>query len=110
MAPASLQRYRNITTTVLNPVDWILTKSHSLFPVDYIIITGIVYYFVICTFSGIKNLGVRFCHLKMYSIKPSRTVPQGLLFFIFIVLFVILAFNVVLTTLAPTYGVARCPQ
>lgn len=91
------------TTVHFNPIDAILTATHSVFPIDYVILICIVYYFVIATISGIKMLGVRFCHLKMYKIRPGRTVPQGLLFLVFILLFVILAFNVMLLTLAPTY-------
>jgi len=46
---------------------------------------------------------VRFCHLKMFSIRAHRTVPQGLLFLSFILVFVILCLNVVLLTLSPNY-------
>ncbi len=87
--------------------------------------TILVYYFVICTMSGIRSLGVRFCCLKMYKvsplpwyffilffckptkrcfqIRPQRTVPQGILFTCMLLMFSMLALNILLITLMPTY-------
>eukprot|EP00041_Stephanoeca_diplocostata_P007026 m.97109 g.97109 ORF g.97109 m.97109 type:complete len:699 (+) comp16687_c0_seq1:153-2249(+) len=85
------------------PVDKMLTMAVGAFPVDYILITFLVYYFVFATMSGVRAWGVRFCHLRMFKIRPRRTVPQGMLFFAFILMFTLIAMNVVLLTLAPQY-------
>lgn len=39
----------------------------------------------------------------MYKIRPERTPPQGLLMAIYILVFVILALNVVIFSLTPVY-------
>jgi len=95
--------YSKTTDTLPNPIDWIFTSAASVFPLDYIIVTLIVYYFVIASMTGVKHLGVRFCHLKMYNIRANRTVPQGLLFLAFILVFIILSLNITLMTLSPQY-------
>jgi len=95
--------YSKTSDTMFNPVDWIFTHAAGIFPIDYILVTLIVYYFVVATMTGVKELGVRFCHLKMYKIRANRTVPQGLLMLAFILVFVILALNVILMTLSPQY-------
>jgi len=95
--------YGKTKPNVINPVDIALTKASSAFPVDYVIVTLVVYYFVMCTIAGVKYFGVRFLHLKMYKIRANRTVPQGLLFLSFILMFTILALNPVLLTLSPQY-------
>jgi len=95
--------YGKTKPNIINPVDIALTKASSAFPVDYVIVTLVVYYFVMCTIAGVKYFGVRFLHLKMYKIRANRTVPQGLLFLSFILMFTILALNPVLLTLSPQY-------
>ena len=79
--------YTKVKSAAFYPVDKMLTLAVGVFPVDYILISFIVYFFVICTMAGVKSLGVRFCHLRLYKIRPRRTVPQGILFFAFILMF-----------------------
>jgi len=50
------------------------------FPLDYIILTCIIYYFVTCTMAGVRALGVRFCGMQVYKMRQQRTAPQALLF------------------------------
>lgn len=95
--------YSKTTDSIPNPIDTIFTYASSVFPLDYIIVTLIVYYFVVASMTGVKHLGVRFCHLKMYNIRANRTVPQGLLFLAFILVFIILSLNIILMTLSPQY-------
>jgi LMBR1 domain-containing protein 1 len=95
--------YSKTTDSLPNPIDMIFTNCSSIFPLDYIIVTLIVYYFVVASMTGVKQLGVRFCHLKMYKIRANRTVPQGLLFLAFILVFIILSLNIILMTLSPQY-------
>lgn len=95
--------YSKTTDSLPNPIDMIFTNAANVFPLDYIIVTLIVYYFVIASMTGVKHLGVRFCHLKMYNIRANRTVPQGLLFLAFILVFIILSLNIILMTLSPQY-------
>jgi len=96
--------YTKTQPKIVNLLDKIFTMAANVFPIDYVIVTLTVYYFVCATMSGVKTLGVRFCHLKMFSIRAHRTVPQGLLFLSFILVFVILCLNIVLLTLSPNYS------
>ena len=42
-------------------------------------------------------------NMQLYKIRPRKTMPHALLFFVFILMYVVLAINVVLMTLAPQY-------
>eukprot|EP00039_Didymoeca_costata_P001041 m.49180 g.49180 ORF g.49180 m.49180 type:complete len:688 (+) comp10602_c0_seq1:222-2285(+) len=105
--------YTKTTQKIINPLDFLFVQASRAFPVDYVLITVIVFFLVLATLSGVKALGVRFCYLKMYKFRVQRTVPQGLLFLAFILMFVILALNVVLLSLSPqyvTYGHQHYPK
>ncbi|KAH9500668.1 putative lysosomal cobalamin transporter [Bulinus truncatus] len=90
--------------TLPNPVDIVLVYSQKVFPVDYILMVGIIAYFVLCTMSGICNIGIWFLWIKMYKIRPRRTSPQGMLMFCMILMFIVLAINIVLYELTPQYS------
>lgn len=95
--------YTETEPNILNPVDSLMTVLQSVFPLDYIVMTCLVYYFLLSTMAGVRELDVRVCCLKMFKIRPRRTPPQGVLFICFILMFTVLALNVVLLTLAPQY-------
>ncbi len=50
----------------------------ELFPLDYILYSWIFVFLVMCSISGLKNLGIRFLWLTVYKIKPYSTKPQAL--------------------------------
>lgn len=54
------------------------TILQELFPLDYILYSWIIIFFVMCSISGLKNLGIRFLWLTVYKIKPYSTKPQAL--------------------------------
>lgn len=87
-----------------NPVDIALVYCQKVFPLDYIMMVAIIAYFVLCSMSGIRNIGVWFLWIKMYKIRPRRTSPQGLLMFSMILMFIVLAINVILYELTPQYS------
>lgn len=87
----------------INPVNKVMLRAQKIFPVDYCLFFAIVFYFVYCTMVGMKKIGIRFFCLKLYKIRPHKTMPQALLFFVYILMYVVLAINVVLMTLAPQY-------
>ncbi|XP_028406355.1 probable lysosomal cobalamin transporter [Dendronephthya gigantea] len=87
----------------VNPVNKVMLYAQLVFPVDYCLFFGIVFYFVFCTMVGMRKTGIRFFCLKLYKIRPRKTLPQALLFFVFILMYVVLAINVILMSLAPQY-------
>ncbi|EDQ91976.1 uncharacterized protein MONBRDRAFT_22684 [Monosiga brevicollis MX1] len=95
--------YTHAAPKLINPVDLAMTTFQKAFPVDYVLLSLVIYFFLLTTMSGIKHLGVRFCGMKVYDIKARRTVPQALLFMCTIVMFTLLFLNVVFLTLAPQY-------
>ncbi|XP_013083911.2 probable lysosomal cobalamin transporter [Biomphalaria glabrata] len=87
-----------------NPIDIVLVYSQKVFPLDYILMVGIIAYFVLCTMTGIRYIGIWFLWIKMYKIRPHRTNPQGMLMFCMILMFIVLAINIVLYELTPQYS------
>ncbi|ESO86626.1 hypothetical protein LOTGIDRAFT_235253 [Lottia gigantea] len=90
--------------TLPNPIDIALVYSQKVFPLDYILMSCIVVYFVFCSMSGIRNIGIWFFCVKMYKIRVRRTKPQGLLMLCMILMFIILAINIILYELTPQYS------
>jgi len=95
--------YSQVVPRMINPIDAMLSVLQTAFPIDLIILTAIIYYLVFCTAGGVSRLGIRFCFLKAFKVKSGKTVPQGLLCMVTIMMFTILALNIVLLTLAPKY-------
>lgn len=95
--------YSEASPRLINPVDKMLTVFQKAFPVDYITLTLLTFYLVLSTASGIVQMGIRFCFMKVFSVRVGKTVPQGILCLVSVLVFVILALNIVLLTLAPQY-------
>ncbi|KAL8570663.1 hypothetical protein ACOMHN_039098 [Nucella lapillus] len=87
-----------------NPIDIVLVYSQKVFPLDYILMTGVIVYFVLCSMSGVRSIGIWFLWIRMYRVRVGRTVPQGLLMFCMVLMFLVLAINVVLYELTPQYS------
>ncbi|XP_064624509.1 probable lysosomal cobalamin transporter [Lineus longissimus] len=88
-----------------NPIDITLVFAQQVFPLDYILMIGIIMYFFFCSMSGIQNMGVWFLWIRMFKIRVRRTVPQGLLFMCMIMMFITLAINIIIYQIAPQYSV-----
>ncbi|RWS17352.1 putative lysosomal cobalamin transporter-like protein, partial [Dinothrombium tinctorium] len=91
-------------STLPNPIDIVLTYIQRVFPLDYVFVLIITWFLVLATFSGMRNLGVRFCLVKMYKLRVKRTRPQGLLMACALLMLIILAFNVFFYSLTPQYA------
>jgi LMBR1 domain-containing protein 1 len=87
-----------------NPVDIALVFSQKAFPLDYLLMVGIIVYFVLCSMSGIRNIGIWFLWIRMYRIRPRRTRPQGILMLCMILMFIVLAINIIVYELTPQYS------
>ncbi|KAK7100447.1 probable lysosomal cobalamin transporter [Littorina saxatilis] len=87
-----------------NPIDIVLVYCQKVFPLDYILMTGVIVYFVLCSMTGVRRIGIWFLWIRMYKVRPRRTVPQGLLMFCMILMFLILAVNIIVYELTPQYS------
>lgn len=50
---------------LINPLDIILLQLQKVFPLDYILILLIAWLLVLSTISGIRNLEIRICFVKV---------------------------------------------
>lgn len=89
--------------TLFNPMDYVLVNLQQVYPLDYILFLVITWFLILCTFSGIRNLGIRICFILMYRLKPKRTVPQGLLLTCAILMLTTLGINILFFCISPEY-------
>ncbi|KAK5578392.1 hypothetical protein RB653_008062 [Dictyostelium firmibasis] len=86
-----------------NPFDIILIKLAPYFPLDYIIIGGLIFFIYSCTLSGITRIGIRFLWIKMFEFGYRKTYPQGLLLASIVLMLSNLCLNMQIVNLAPRY-------
>lgn len=48
-----------------NPIDIILVAFQKAFPLDYILILAMAFFFVMATISGLRNLGIWFFVIRV---------------------------------------------
>eukprot|EP01083_Nonionella_stella_P063128 164077_1 len=87
-----------------NPMDLLFAKASEVFPLDYIAFGGIILYLFLCTLSSLDSLGVRLFCLRLYSVKPRRTMQNGLLMGIWLTTLVVLTLNLNMMTVVPQYA------
>ncbi|KAG8124134.1 putative lysosomal cobalamin transporter-like protein [Naja naja] len=75
----------------------------EVFPLDYILITTIIMYFIFTSMAGIRNMGIWFFWIRLYKIRRGRTRPQALLFLCMILLLIVLHTSYMIYSLAPQY-------
>ena len=51
--------YVLVNGTLPNPMDILLVYAQDIFPLDYILYSLMIVFFVLCSMSGIKNIGIR---------------------------------------------------
>ncbi|XP_075058681.1 lysosomal cobalamin transport escort protein LMBD1 [Mixophyes fleayi] len=90
-------------TNITNPLNILLPVLQRVFPLDYVLITVIIMYFVFTSMAGIRNMGVWFFWMRLYKIRRGRTRPQALLFLCMILLLIVLHTSYMIYSLAPQY-------
>ncbi|KAF8792892.1 putative lysosomal cobalamin transporter like protein [Argiope bruennichi] len=86
-----------------NILDYIMVRAQKIFPMDYVLFFLIVIFLVICTVSGMRFMGICCLCVPMYKVRPGRTPPQALIMLSFLLMFVVLAINVLMHSLIPSY-------
>lgn len=89
--------------TITNPLNFIMVYAQKVFPLDYILFVGIMLFMLFASMCGLKKMGIWCCFIRMYKIKPYRTMPQALLLMVFMLILMVLAMNVMVFTVAPQY-------
>lgn len=95
--------YALVNRTLPNPIDMVLVPLQRVFPLDYILILIVTWFLLLCTMSGIRNLGIRVFGIKMYSLKRRKTRPQGLLLTCVTLIMTVLAINIFVYMISPQY-------
>uniref|UniRef100_A0A8D0HIS7 Lysosomal cobalamin transport escort protein LMBD1 n=1 Tax=Sphenodon punctatus TaxID=8508 RepID=A0A8D0HIS7_SPHPU len=90
-------------TNLTNPLNMLLPVLQTVFPLDYILITTIIMYFIFTSMAGIRNMGIWFFWIRLYKIRRGRTRPQALLFLCMILLLIVLHTSYMIYSLAPQY-------
>ncbi|KAI9806956.1 MAG: hypothetical protein M1833_002614 [Piccolia ochrophora] len=92
-------------THVFNPINWLFVKMAKVFPIDYIFVTLLVFFFFSSSVVGIAKLGIRFLWLRIFQIRKGHTSPQALLIATVMLTLIVLAINYSLTMIvAPQYA------
>ncbi|NWW28416.1 LMBD1 protein, partial [Falcunculus frontatus] len=90
-------------TNLTNPLNMLLPVLQRVFPLDYVLITTIVMYFIFTSMAGIRNMGIWFFWIRLYKIRRGKTRPQALLFLCMILLLIVLHTSYMIYSLAPQY-------
>ena len=95
--------YALVNSTLPNPADMLLVFTQQVFPLDYILYSLMVLFLLSCSISGITNIGIRCLCLLVYRVRAWRTPPRGMLLAVLLLMFIILAQNVIMLSLVPDY-------
>lgn len=90
---------------IFNPMDWIMTKSAKIFPIDYVLFLLLVLFFFSSSVVGLATIGIRFLWLRIFQIRKGHTSPQALLMATVMLTLMALAINyAVAMMVAPQYA------
>ena len=90
--------------TMFNPVDEFFVAVSKWFPMDYVAMSLLVVYLVMCTFEGISCLGLRFLWMQMFTFKRRATDPAAILLGVCVIATMILTVIVEMLTILPQYA------
>jgi len=89
----------------INPIDKLLELIAPAFPIDLIILGGLILYIFLTSLSGIVTIGIRFFWVHLYKIRARATMPQGILATVIILMLSVVALNLqIVLNLAPQYS------
>lgn len=90
---------------IFNPINWILVKSATVFPVDYILFTLLVLFLFSSSVYGIASVGIRFLWIRILQVRKGHTFPQALLMATVMLALITLALNYSISmVMAPQYA------
>jgi len=90
--------------TFVNPMNIFLMKISDYFPLDYIIFSLILVMLFGSTIYGFAQIGVRFFCIRMFDFRAGKTMHNGLLMAVWILIFIILSLNYTIYEIAPDYA------
>lgn len=92
-------------TQIFQPVNWVLTLSSKVFPIDYIIFLAVALIFFCASVVGLATIGIRFLWVVLFRIRKGHTTPNAMLMATVMLTLITLALNYALTMIvAPQYA------
>nr|POE94810.1 putative lysosomal cobalamin transporter [Quercus suber] len=92
-------------TQIFQPVNWLLTLTSKVFPIDYIIFLLLTLLFFCATIVGLATIGIRFLWVHIFSIRKGHTSPNAMLLATVLLTLSTLALNYALAMIvAPQYA------
>jgi LMBR1 domain-containing protein 1 len=91
--------------SIFQPINWILQKSSTVFPLDFILFVLLALLFFAASVTGIAAVGIRFLWITIFTIRKGRTSPQALLLATMLLTMVVFAVNfAMIAVIAPGYS------
>jgi len=88
--------------TLFNPLDFILVQTSKLFPLDFLLLGCLQFYFFVTCLYGIIKLGIPSPATgELFTLKRRATSPLTLILTSFLVILMMLSFSMQLLTIAP---------
>ena len=92
-------------TKIFNPVNWLLTLTSKVFPIDYIIFLLITILFFTASVLGLATIGIRFLWVTLFKIRKGHTTPNAMLMATVLLTLMVFALNYSLAMIvAPHYA------
>eukprot|EP00397_Hematodinium_sp_SG-2012_P009621 GEMP01009712.1.p1 GENE.GEMP01009712.1~~GEMP01009712.1.p1 ORF type:complete len:502 (+),score=69.43 GEMP01009712.1:24-1508(+) len=94
----------SVFVTMLERVGTFTTvQASKIFPLDFVLLGGVVAYIFAASFFGLTSLGIRCLCIDICSFPVQKTSPQALLVLCGIMAHILLAASMTLVTFAPDY-------
>ncbi|KAF2764796.1 hypothetical protein EJ03DRAFT_301433 [Teratosphaeria nubilosa] len=92
-------------TQIFNPINWLLTLTARIFPIDYVVFLLLTLLFFCSSVVGIATIGIRFLWVILFKIRSGKTSPNAMLLGTALLTLIVFALNYSLAMIvAPHYA------
>lgn len=92
-------------TQIFNPINYIMTITSRVFPIDYILYLLLTMLFFASSVVGMATIGIRFLWITLFRIRKGQTTPNAMLMATVLLTLIVLALNYALAMIvAPQYS------
>jgi LMBR1 domain-containing protein 1 len=92
-------------TQIFNPINYIMTVTSRIFPIDYILYLLLTMLFFASSVVGMATIGIRFLWITLFRIRKGQTTPNAMLMATVLLTLIVLALNYALAMIvAPQYS------
>jgi len=92
-------------TEIFNPINWLMTLTSKIFPIDYILFLLLTLLFFASSVVGVATIGIRFLWVTLFKIRTGHTTPNAMLMATVMLTLMVFALNYALAMIvAPQYA------